>query len=186
MVDIVTLWLPITFSGLAAVVTSLALLALLPWHRMDYRPFPDEDAVRNALAPQRLTPGQYNIPNLPNRAALKDPAYVAKLERGPVGFLTLMPNRIPSTAKGLALSLTYYLAASTAVAYVASQTIPPGAEFMRVFRVIGAVAWLAYATAVVPDAIWWGRPWKAVWKQFLDAFVIASVTAAVFAWRWPG
>ncbi len=53
------------------------------------------------------------------------------------------------------------------------------------FRVTGTVAWLAYGTATVPDAIWFGRPWSGIAKGLLDALVFGLLTAGFFGWLWP-
>ncbi|NIQ58277.1 MAG: hypothetical protein GWN71_34520, partial [Gammaproteobacteria bacterium] len=77
MIPIATLWLPILVTTVAVFVTSFLLWAVLPHHRSDYGQLPDEEAVREAL--RDAEPGLYNVPNLPSRAALEDPEYVAKL-----------------------------------------------------------------------------------------------------------
>jgi hypothetical protein len=37
---------------------------------------------------------------------------------------------------------------------------------------------------LVPDAVWFGRPWSAVGKQAVDALVYALLTGGVFGWLW--
>jgi hypothetical protein len=88
--------------------------------------------------------------------------------------------------RNMVLTFVFYLVVSTVVAYVASRSLAPGAEYLSVFRLTGVIAWLAYGFAVIPDAIWFGRPWPGVFKTLVDAFAYALLTAGVFAWLWPG
>jgi hypothetical protein len=39
---------------------------------------------------------------------------------------------------------------------------------------------------VVPDAIWFGRPWSSSLKVLFDALVYGLFTGGVFGWLWPG
>ncbi len=109
-----------------------------------------------------------------------------KFDEGPVAFITVLPNRPPPMARNMALTAIFYLSVSTIVAYVASRTLPPDAEYLAVFRLTGAVAWVAYGFAVIPDAIWFGRPWSSVAKALFDALIYALLTAGVFGWLWTG
>jgi len=181
-----SLWLAILLSAVVVWLVGAVVWTILPHHKSDYREFPDEAAVRNALLPQNLPPGQYDIPHLSSRDEMKNPEVLKKFEQGPAGFMTVVPRGAPSMAKGMILSFLYYLAVSLVVAYVASRTIPPGAPYLAVFRITGTVAWLAYGAAVVHDAVWFGRPWNAVGKHLVDSLAYGLFTAGVFSWLWPG
>lgn len=183
MITILSLWLPILFS---AVIVFLASMIVWPTlHRSDYKGLPDEEAAVKALRPQRLQPGMYNIPNIANRSDAKKPEVLKKFLEGPVGFLTVLPNRFPPMGLNLMLSFVYYLAVGVFVAYISSRTLPAGAEYLTVFRLSGTVAWLAYGMAIIPEAIWFGRPWKAVGRTLIDALIYGLLTAGVFGWLWP-
>ena len=54
-----------------------------------------------------------------------------------------------------------------------------------VFRVAGAAAFAGYSFGQIPNAIWWGRPWKSAFKEFADGVVYALLTAGCFGWLWP-
>lgn len=185
MVALGALWQPILVSGLIVWIVSFLVWAVLPYHQSDYKELPDEDAAIAALRPQKLSPGQYNIPHLPSRNDLRKPEIIKKFHEGPAGFLTVMPRGMPAAGKSMMFALVYYLAVGFCVAYLASRTLGAGADYLAVFRVTGTVAWLAYGAAVVPDAIWFGRPWSAVAKLLFDALVYALLTAGVFGWLWP-
>jgi hypothetical protein len=51
--------------------------------------------------------------------------------------------------------------------------------------VAGATAFAAYSLGQVPNAIWWGRPWKGALKEVADGIVYALLTAGCFGWLWP-
>jgi hypothetical protein len=185
MVTIAELWAPILASAVFVFVASALLWMVLPFHKSDYRPLPDETAVVEALRRQTTEPGQYVIPYAADQAAMKDPGYVKRIEQGPVGFLTLARPGPVRMGRNLGLWFLHALAISLFVAYLASRTLPAGTEYLQVFRVAGTTAFLAYAAAMVPTGIWWSRPWKAVWKDVLDGLVYALLTAGTFGWLWP-
>ena len=87
--------------------------------------------------------------------------------------------------KNIVLTFVFYLALGMMVAYVARLALPAGAQHLDTFRMVSATAWLAYGFAVVPDAIWYGRPWRNVAKLLFDALIYALLTAGAFAWLWP-
>jgi hypothetical protein len=186
MVTIASLWLAILVSAVVVMIASLVVWAVLPYHKSDYKALPDEKAVREALSGQSLAPGQYDMPHLSSREEIQRPEVRQRFEAEPTGFMTIIPRGIPSVGKGMSYSLLYYLAVSVVVAYLASRTVPADAGNLGVFRVTGTVAWLAYGAGGVPDAIWFGRPWKVVGKQLLDALIYGFITAGVFGWFWPG
>ena len=185
MVTIGALWLPILLSAIAVWVASAIIWMVMPYHKSDFRKLPDEDAALRALTPQGLVPGQYSFPYSGSPEDLRDPETARKFEAGPVGFLTVVPSGTPTMGGKIMLSFVFYLVISMVVAYLVSRTLDPGADYLAVFRVTGTVAWLAYGTATVPDAIWFGRPWSGIVKGMLDALVFGLLTAGFFGWLWP-
>lgn len=184
MVTIGSLWLAILLSAALVWIMSAVVWMVLPHHRSDWARVANEDAARTAL--RGLAPGQYNLPHLDSPKELEQPEARAKFTDGPVGFVTIVPNGVPSMGKHLAATFLFYTVVGVVTAYLASRTLPPGTEYLTVFRVTGTVAWLAYGMAVVPDAIWFGRPWSAVLKWQFDALLYGLLTAGTFAWQWPG
>lgn len=185
MVVLGSLWLPILLSAVLVFIVSSIVWMALPWHRADYRALPDEDAVLRALRGQELEPGQYDFPHLPAREELKKPEVQRRFQEGPVGFFTLASPGFPNTARNLGIWLLFLIAVSGTVAYVASRTLPPGTEYLRVFQITGTVAWAAYGFGMVQDAIWFARPWSFVAKHLVDSLIYGLVTAGVFGWLWP-
>jgi hypothetical protein len=185
MVTIISLWLAILLSAVFVWIVNAIIWMFLPHHKSDYKGFPDEEAVRNALLPQDLSPGQYDMPHIASRDELNKPEVKKKFEEGPAGFFTIVPKGLPPMSKGMILSFIYYLVVGIIVAYVATRTLSPGAEYLLVFRITATVAWLAYGFGIIQDAIWFGRPWSAIFKHLIDTVVLGLVTGGTFGWLWP-
>lgn len=185
MVPLGSLWLPILLSAAAVFVASSVVWMLLPYHEADFRELPDEEAVRDTLSSPKVTPGQYHVPYTPDREASESAETQRKFEEGPVAMITVVEDGPPSMGKQLVQWFLYAAAVGLVTAYVAGRTLPPGAEYLEVFRVTGTVAWLAYGGAYVGDAIWFGRPWKFSLKMVFDALVYGLLTAGTFGWLWP-
>ncbi len=185
MVTISMLWLPILVSTVLVFVASSIIWMALPHHRSDTRRLPDEEPVTASLGKQGLAPGIYRFPWAGDMKAMKEPAFVEKLNQGPVGMVTVMPKGEFPMGKTLAVWAVYLLAIGVLVAYVTGRTVAPDAHYLQVFRVAGTVAFLAYAGGHLPDAIWWGKPWSNAWKEVVDGLVYALLTAGAFGWLWP-
>jgi hypothetical protein len=185
MVTLGVLWLPILLSTVLVFVASSLVWMVLPHHRSDIKGLPDEAGAMEALGKQSLRPGLYHFPHPASHAAMKDPAFVEKMNKGPVGILTAVPSGPISMGRQMALWLLYVLAISICVAYLTGRTLGPGVHYLRVFRVAGTVASLAYAAALVPSSIWWGRPWNVTWKEVADGVLYGLLTAGSFGWLWP-
>ncbi len=186
MVTLGSLWLAIVLAAILVWIAAALIWMVLPHHRTDYRALPDEQAARSLLGAQKIAPGDYDLPHCSSSKQMRDPEFMQKFDQGPVAFITILPNRPPPMVRNMALSVSFYIIVSIIVAYVASRTLDPGANYLSVFRLTGTIAWLAYGFAIIPDAIWFGRPWLSVAKVLADALVYALLTAGVFGWLWPG
>jgi hypothetical protein len=116
---------------------------------------------------------------------MEKPEVKQKYIEGPVAVLNLLPSGVPSMGKSLGQWFLFILVVSLFIAYVAAHTIPPAAEYLHVFRVVGAVGFLAYGIGQFTSAIWMGKPWRIAWKDALDGLVYGLVTAGTFGWLWP-
>lgn len=184
MVGLGVLWIPILLAAVLVFVASSVVWMVLPYHRNDYAGLPDEDAVREALGSPEL--GQYHVPYAPDREEYGSEEIQRKFEEGPVATITVVPDGPPSMSKQLTQWFVYAVAVSVVAAYVAGRTLPPGTEYMEVFRVTGTVAWASYGLAYFGDAIWFGRPWSFSLKMVFDALIYGLLTAGTFGWLWPG
>jgi hypothetical protein len=183
MVPLMSLWLPIVVSAVFVFIASSLIHMVIGYHKGDYRPLPNEESAAAALAG---TPeGEYVIPYAPSMAAMKDPGYLEKMSRGPVGIITLGPNGPPNMGKSLGLWFVYSLIVSIFAGYIASRALGPGADYLEVFRFSGATAFAGYALALLQGPIWWHRPWGTTLKSVFDGLVYALATAGVFGWLWP-
>lgn len=186
MVALASLWLAIVLSAMLVFVVSAVIHMALTYHKDDLRRVPDEDALRNALRPLAVPPGDYSVPYAGSSAAMKDPGFNAKLVEGPVLLMTVMPNGPFAMGKSLGQWFVYTLVVSLFAAYVGSQALAPGARYLDVFQVTGTVAFAGYALALAQNSIWWAKNWGATFRSMFDGLLYALVTAGVFGWRWPG
>ena len=76
----------------------------------------------------------------------------------------------------------YFLFIAGLSAYFVSRTMAPDADYLAVFRVAGAVAFIANSVALVPESIWFERPWSMTVKNFIDALIYGLLTGGVFGW----
>lgn len=184
MLELGSLWWVVLIA--AAVVWVLAGIAwmALPHHRGDYRRLPGEDEVMRAVG-RDTPPGQYCFPHCTDMSAMKDPAFVEKLERGPVGLVAIRAPGRPAMGRQLALWFGYTLLVSFLVAYVARNALPVGSPSIAVLRLTSTVAAVAYVLQPLPEAIWAGRPWSVALKSVADGLVYSLATGLVFAFAWP-
>ena len=185
MVSIGSIWLAILLSAVAVWIVSAVVWMVLPHHKTDYGALPDEGAAIAALKAQNLSPGRYAFPHMQSPADLKEADTRRRFEEGPAGYLTVVPRGVPVMGKSMGIQFLTYLIVAGAVAYVASRTLAPGAEYLQVFQITGTVAFMAYGFGTFQDAIWFGRPWSDIAKNLFDAFVYGCVTGGVFGWLWP-
>jgi hypothetical protein len=185
MVHLGSLWLPIILSAILVFITSSIVHMFLQYHHSDYTKLPNEDAVRSAIRSGNPAPAQYIIPYCPSPKEMQTPEMKQKYSEGPVAVLNLIRPGVPAMGKNLTQWFVFTLIVSLFIAYVAAHCIPPGARYLHVFRIVGAVGFLAYAAGQFPAAIWMGKPWKVAWKEAFDGLLYGLVTAGTFGWLWP-
>jgi hypothetical protein len=179
------LWLPILLSAVFVFVLSAILHMALKYHNSDYKQLPNEDAVRAAFRGVNVPPNQYLVPYCVDMKEMQSPEMQKKFVEGPVAVVRVRPAGAPTMGPALTQWFLATLVVSLFVAYVAAHAIPPGAEYLHVFRVVGGVAALAYSAAHLPEAIWMGKPWSATAKDMFDGVLYGLVTAGTFGWLWP-
>jgi hypothetical protein len=184
MTGLSSLWLPILLSSVIVFVVS-AIIHMAPlWHKSDYPKVPNEDRLMDALRPLGIPPGDYMIPRS-SPAEMRTPAFAEKIKRGPVMIATVMPNAMPSMARNLVLWFFYTGAVGFFAAYVAGRALPPGAEYLRVFQLVGATSFIGYSMALWQMSIWYSRGWSMTIKETADGLIYALLTAGAFGWLWP-
>lgn len=185
MVPVLSLWLPIVLSAALVFVASSVIHMVLGYHRSDYRGFPHEDRVREALRDAGVQPGDYVIPYCATPADMKSPDFVAKMEEGPVAFVTVAESGPPSMGPSLVRWFVYCVVVSIFAAYVTGRAVAPGADYLAAFRFAGCVAFVGYALALWQNSIWYRKPWGTTIKSTFDGLIYGLLTAGVFGWLWP-
>jgi hypothetical protein len=185
MVSLGELWLPILVSAVLVFITSALIHMVLKYHNKDYKRLPNEDAVRAAIRAGNPAPAQYVIPYCTDMKEMEKPEVKQKYVEGPVAVLNLMRPGVPSMGKSLSQWFVLILFVSFFIGYIAAHAIPAGARYLDVFRIVGAVGFLAYGVGQLPAAIWMGKPWSVALKELLDGLVYGLVTAGTFGWLWP-
>lgn len=183
MVSIGSLWLAIILSAAFVWIVSALVWMVLPHHKKDFSPVPDEEATRQAL--RGISEGTYMIPYAADEKAFKVPEFVAKMKEGPVGYLTVVPNGPPAMGGKMVMSFAFYVLVAFVVAYLATQAMGVGTEYMDVFQFTSTAAWAAFGLAVIQDGVWFGRPWSHIAKGLFDAMMYGVVIGGVFGWLWP-
>jgi hypothetical protein len=179
------LWLPILLSAVAVFVVSSIIHMALPYHRGDYKKLPDEEAFLNAVRGMNLPVGSYHFPRCESQKEMKSPEYIEKLNKGPIGLMTIIPSGQPRMGKYLTCWVLYTVAVGVFVAYIAGRTLKPGAEYLEVFRIAGTVAFVCYAMAHTHNSIWKGEAWSTTFKFYIDGLIYGLLTAGIFASMWP-
>ena len=186
MVELSALWLPILLSAVAVFVVSSVVHMVLKWHMSDYGRIPDEAKLLVALREQGLQRGGYFFPYCGDMKEMGSAEMKEKFERGPVGFMTILPSGPMAMGKHLLQWFLYTILVGVFVAYLGTLAAQPGAGFMDVFRVTATASMLGYAVAPIVDAIWKSVAWSTTAKFIVDGILYALATGAVFGWMWPG
>ena len=185
MTGLSSLWLPVLLSSVLVFAVSSIIHMASPWHKNDYPKLPDEDKVMDALRPFRIPPGDYVIPRASGNKEMASPEFSAKMARGPVMVLTVLPSGPTSMSRNLAQWFLYSAAVGIIAGYVAGRALPPGTDYLQVFRYVGTTAFVAYSVALWQMSIWYGRSWAITIKAPIDGFIYALFTAGMFGWLWP-
>jgi hypothetical protein len=185
MVSLGSLLLPILVSAVLVFIVSAIIHMVLKYHNKDYTPLPNEDAVRAAIRAGNPKPAQYIVPYCSDMKDMEKPEMKQKYVEGPIAVINLMPSGAPKMGKSLTQWFIFILIVSFFIAYVAAHTIQQGAEYLQVFRVVGAVGFLAYSAGQFPESIWMGKPWAVSIKNAIDGLIYGCVTAGTFGWLWP-
>jgi len=185
MVSVMSLWLPILLSAVFVFVVSSIIHMFLPYHRNDFKKVPSEDQVMDALRPFDIPPGEYVLPWAGSGAAMKSPEFMEKVNKGPVGFMTVLPSGPPEMGKSLVQWFAYCVVVGLFAAYVAGLAVGPDADYMGVFRLVSTTAFIGYTLALWQNSVWYKRAWSTTLKSTFDGLIYALVTAGTFGWLWP-
>jgi hypothetical protein len=177
--------LPILISAVLVFIGSTVIHVVIKWHNPDYKKLPNEDEVRAAIRKGSPAPAQYIFPHCLEGKDKNSPEMQQKFRDGPVGVMFIRPSGDIKMGAFLGAWFLYTVVIGILAGYSAQMTVAPGADYMRVFRIVGTAAWLAYAWQAPADSIWKGVPWSSTVKTIIDGLVYALLTAGTFAWLWP-
>jgi hypothetical protein len=186
MVPITSLLVATLVAAVGVFVTSSVIHMLLPWHKADYGQVPNEDGLMDAVRPFAIPTGDYMVPRPGSPSEMKDPAFLAKLEKGPKLLMTVMPAGIPGMGKQLSQWFVYCFVVGFFAAYIASRSLAPGADDANIFRYTATIAFIGYTVANWQNSIWYMRSWGTTFRNTVDGIIYAALTGAVFCWLWPG
>lgn len=185
MVPFTSLLIPIILSAVLVFIASSVIHMAMTYHRNDLRAVPNETAVMDAMRPFNLAPGDYAVPMAGSPAAMKDPAFMERMARGPVLLMTVVPSGPVNMGQRLIRWFIYILVVSVFAGYVASRALESGAVYLDVFRFAGTTAFCGYALALAQNSIWWNRNWAMTLRSMFDGLIYALLTAGAFGWLWP-
>jgi hypothetical protein len=185
MTGLVLLWLPILVSAVLVFVASSVIHMASPWHKSDYPKLQNEDAFRAAVAPLNLPEGDYMIPRPTARGEMKEAQFLQKLQEGPNVVMTVLPRGNFGMGRNLGMWFVYLIAVGIFAAYITGRALPPGTEYLQVFRFAGTVAFIAYSAALWQLSIWYRRSWSITIKATVDGLIYGLLTAGVMGWLWP-
>jgi hypothetical protein len=185
MVGLHQLWLPILLSAVFVFIASSIIHMFLPWHKSDYPAVPNQDRAMEVMRPLAIPPGDYLMPRPASTAEMKTPEFAAKMQSGPVMMLTVMPNGPVTMGKTFVAWFLYCAVVNLFAAYIAGRALPPGTDYLQVFRFVGATAFIGYAAALWQNSIWFHRAWSTTIKSTFDGLIYACLVAGTFGWLWP-
>jgi len=185
MTGLILLWLPILVSAVLVFVVSSIIHMASPWHKNDYPKLQNEDAFRNAVGPLDLPEGDYMIPRPSSRDDLKSAEFLDKMKQGPNVIMTVLPRGGFGMGRNLAMWFVYVVVVGIFAAYITGRALPPGTDYLQVFRFAGTVAFIAYSLALWQLSIWYRRSWSITIKATIDGLIYGLLTAGVMGWLWP-
>jgi hypothetical protein len=185
MSNIIWLWLPILVSAVFVFVVSSIMHTVLTYHNKDFKKVGDEDGLMDAVRQFNVSPGDYVIPYAGNHKNAKSPEFKAKLDKGPVWFMTVFPTGQLKMGASLVQWFVYCIIVGIFAAYITGHSLYAGAHYLPVFRYAASTAFIGYGLALAQNSIWYKRSWKITFLQLFDALIYGLVTGGVFGWLYP-
>lgn len=185
MVSIISLWLPIILSAVLVFVLSSIIHMVLPYHKSDFKKLPEEDKVMEDIGKFNIPPGDYMFPDAADSKERSSQEFKDKLNKGPVGVMTIFPSGGFNMGSSLVIWFIYCLIVEIFAAYIASRALASGAYYLSVFRFAGATAFIGYGLALMQNSIWYRKSWATTFKFIFDGLIYALFTGGIFGWLWP-
>ena len=171
-----SLALPILLSGVALFFASFLSWMVLQLHKQDWVKLAQEDKFMEAVRGCDISPGSYTFPGCNSPEEMKSEEFTKKIEAGPRGVMTVFDK--VSMGRNLGQTFVYFLVASFCLAYLTKLAVPPGADFMKVFRFVSTAGFLTFFAAIVPHAIWFKCR---IVGHLIESIAFAAIIGAIFA-----
>ncbi len=133
MSNIIWLWLPIIVSAAFVFIVSSIMHTVLTYHNSDFKKVNDEDNLMDAVRKFNIAPGDYVLPYAGSHKNAKTPEFKAKLEKGPVWFMTVFPSGQMKMGAGLLQWFIYCIVVGIFAAYIAGHALLSGAPYIYRF-----------------------------------------------------
>lgn len=185
MVSVLSLWLPILLSAVFVFILSSIIHMVLKYHNNDFIEVPKEAEVMDALRPFNIPPGNYSMPRAKDMKDMGSEEYQAKLNKGPVAMMTVIPNGPTKLGSALMNWFLFSIVVGIFSGYVAGIVLAPGTEYMLVFRITSVVAFCSYTLSLWSHKIWYYHGTGATIKTTIDGLIFALITGGTFGWLWP-
>jgi hypothetical protein len=177
------LWLAILAAGAATWIASALSWMVVGHHKKDWDRLPDEDRALDKLRELGLPPGVYGFPFIGSHKESSTEAAKEKWAKGPLGLLRIWGP--VNMGKNMVLTAVFFFVVSGLIGYLGSACLPRGAEFWKVFQVLGTAGVLAYSASTIPGDIWFQNKVRATFMHVVDGIAFGLITGAVFAALWP-
>jgi hypothetical protein len=174
------LWMPIVLSAVVLFFASFVAWTVLTHHESDFAKAPNEEKLMEHVRELQLPPGSYMFPWCSHKD-MKDPARQERYKRGPRGKLVIWD--MPNMGRNLILTLVYFLIVAAVTAYIGFAAMGHTDDKMHVFRIIGTIGVLVFASSGQLNAVWFPR--RTV-MDFVDGVVFGILMGLIFAGLWPG
>ena len=156
MVGLSALWIPIVVSAVAVFIAPALVHGMLGWHKGDMNALPGEAKVMETLRGVTVQPGDYRFPFSDSVDEMKTPEWDERMKQGPVGIMSISPSAPINMGKMFGQWFVYSLFIAVLAAYITGRTHGPGAPYLDVFCVSGAVTFCCYVVAHWQNRICWG------------------------------
>ena len=185
MVPVMSLLVPILVASVLVFIASSIIHMATPLHKGDMKRVPNEDGVMSALRNFNLAPGDYAMPLASSMSAMGTPEFQAKMVAGPVVMMTVRPSGKFTLTPNLIQWFIYSVVISLIAGYVASAALAPGTDYLKVFQVVGCVAFTGYALGLPQASIWGGKNWGTTLRGMFGGLIYGLLTGGTFGWLWP-
>ena len=78
--------------------------------------------------------------------------------------------------------IIYFGMVSVFCAYILTRTMTPDADYLAVLRIACCMSCIANGIAVIPDSIWFSRPWSMTIQNLVDALIYGLHTGGLIGW----